>query len=256
PNVKNIAVIRAENEYRYLFKAVDYAGQPGIFILDAMGNHCNIGGGYKHDGLGNLYLDATSKFFQKSGLNIADAAPDRHFEAGTKLTVYNESGLTREQAYSPFADYKHRGKWDVYSYFDPNAETQAKRLLDSVAYPAKILEAAEGTQQKEFKLYNGQQAIESQGMGEKARVYLQEAPEKAIGKHPDLLGAFVLRAITLKNIADMPTVAQQQVLARFDMSMVANIEQGNLPPSPNLYQPTSQASWLNQDSNMEALDIA
>ncbi|PKO47330.1 MAG: hypothetical protein CVU29_02655 [Betaproteobacteria bacterium HGW-Betaproteobacteria-22] len=256
PNVKNIAVIRAENEYRYLFKAVDYAGQIGIHIFDATGNHCNIGGGYQKDGLGNLYLGAATEFLQKSGLGIADVDPSRRFEAGTKLTAYNESGMTREQAHSFFSEYKARGQWDVYSYFDPNTETQTKRLLDKAAQPAQMMQAEEGTQQKTFKLYNGQQMIESQSFGEKARTYLEESPEKAISRHPDLLGAFVLREITLKNIADMPTETQRQVLARFDLNVTANIERGNLPPAPNLNQPTYKVSWFNPDLNADAPSLA
>jgi hypothetical protein len=255
PNVKNIVVIRAENEYRYLFKAVDYAGQPDIKIIDAAGNHCNIGGGYQKDGLGNLYLGAATEFLQKSGLNIADVDSSRRFEAGTKLTVYNESGLTREQAHSFFSAHKNRGQWDVYGYFDPNTETQTKRLLDKAAQPAQIMQAEEGTQQKTFKLYNGQQMIESQRLGEKARIYLEQPSEKAISMHPELLGAFILREITLKNIADMPTVTQQQVLARFDMNVVANIEQGKLPHAPQINL-AAHDQLLHQKWGIDALSMA
>lgn len=255
PNVKNMVIIRAENEYRYLFKAVDYADQPGIKIVDATGNHCNIGGGYKKDGLGDLYLGAATEFLQKSGLNIANADPSRHYEAGTKLTVYNESGLTREQANSPFAEYRHRGQWDVYGYFDTNAETQAKRLLDKAAQPAQIIQAEDSIQQKAFELYNGQHIIESQKLGEKARVYLERSPEKAISTHPELLGAFILRDITLKNVADSPVEAQQKVLTRFDMNMVANIEQGNLPRAHQINLAAYDQA-LHQNWNIDAPSMA
>lgn len=233
PNVKNIAVIRAENEYRYLFKAVDYAGQPGIFILDAIGNHCNIGGGYKHDGLGNLYLGAATEFLQKSGLNIADVDPSRHLEVGTKLVAYNESGLTREQAQSPFSEYKNRGQWDVYSYFEPGAETQTKRLLDKATQPAQTKQT-EDTQYIEFELYNGHRIIESQILGEKARVYLEEPPQKALQKHPDLLGAFMLRDAMLQDIVYRPFESQQTLIAEFDKNVVAGIQRGKLPPLPQI----------------------
>jgi len=254
PNVKNIAVIRAENEYRYLFKAVDYAGQPGIIIIDATGNHCNIGGGYQSDGLGNLYLGAATEFLKKSGLNIADVDPSRHFEEGTKLAVYNESGLTREQASSFMSEYTQRGKWDVYSYFDPNAETQAKRLLDKVAQPAKTIQTEDGTARKEFKLYNGQQAIESQSLGEKARVYLLEAPEKAISKHPDLLGAYMLRDIAVQKVANEPIEIQQKVLAQFDWNVIANIEQGKPPAAPQINLAANHPA-LNQQWENDALGM-
>lgn len=255
PNVKNMVVIRAENEYRYLFKAVDYAGQPGIIIIDATGNHCNIGGGYQKDGLGDLYLGAATEFLQKSGLSIADVDPSRRLEADTKLTVYNESGLTREQASGFLSDYRQHGQWDVYGYFDTNAEAQTKRLLDKVAQPAQTIQAEDGTQQKAFKLYNGQQVIESQLLGEKARLYLEAVPENAIIKHPDLLGAFVLREITLKNIADMPVELQQKVLTQFDINMASNIEQDKLPPPPQInlstHEPLPPQKW-----DIDALNMA
>lgn len=255
PNVRNMVIIRAENEYRYLFKAVDYAGQPGIIIIKATGNHCNIGGGYQKDGLGDLYLGAATEFLKKSGLNIADVDPSRHFEAGTKLAVYNESGLTREQASGFLSDYRQRGQWDVYAYFDQNAEAQAKRLLDKVAQPAQTIQAEDGSQQKAFKLYNGQQVIESQLLGEKARLYLESTPKKALSKHPDLLGAFVLREVTLKKIADMPTDLQQKVLTQFDMNMVANIEQDKLPTVPQINLSTHN-QLLHQKWDIDALSMA
>jgi hypothetical protein len=256
PNVKNMVIIRAENEYRYLFKAVDYAGQPGIKIIDVTGNHCNIGGGYQKDALGDLYLGTATEFLQKSGLNIADVDPSRRYEAGTKLVVYNESGLTLEQAQSFFSEYKTRGQWDVYSYFDPNTETQAKRLLDKVTQPAQLIQAEEGIQQKTFKLYNGQKMIESQNFGEKARIYLENHPEKAVSRHPDLLGAFILRDITLINIADMPTETQQKVLAQFDMNVIANIEQGKLPHAPQINLTINHDQLIHQKWDLDLPSMA
>ena len=51
PNVQNVVVLRAENEYRYLFKAGDYSDQQGITTLGVSGNHCNVGGCYRHEWL-------------------------------------------------------------------------------------------------------------------------------------------------------------------------------------------------------------
>ncbi|MGB7815549.1 MAG: hypothetical protein WBL28_04275 [Methylotenera sp.] len=247
PNVKNIAIIRAENEYRYMFKGVDYAGQKGLNVFSATGNHCNIGGGYKHDGLGDLYLGAATEYLQKSGLNIADVDPSRRFAPDTKLVAYNESGLTREQVQSPFSEHKTRGQWDVYGYFEPGAESQTKRLLDRVAHPAQEKEQV-GSQLKEFKLYNGQLAKEiKEENQEKARVYLEDPPEKAIKKYPDLLSAITLREMMLKGIADRPIEAQQTLLTQFDMKMAANIEQGNLPPVPEIKQNVDVAVNQSED---------
>lgn len=57
PNTQNMVVIRAENEYRYAFKAADYSSQIGAKTFDMLGNHCDIGGGYDN-GLGALNLQA------------------------------------------------------------------------------------------------------------------------------------------------------------------------------------------------------
>jgi hypothetical protein len=78
PNVSNVVVIRAADEYRYLFMAADYDSQPGVKTFMFTGNHCDIGGGYDR-GLSSLTLDATTKFFQGSGLLISDVPPDRLF---------------------------------------------------------------------------------------------------------------------------------------------------------------------------------
>ncbi|MFA7350389.1 MAG: hypothetical protein WC009_06480, partial [Methylotenera sp.] len=114
----------------------------------------------------------------------------------------------------------------------------------------------DGTRQKGFELYNGQQMIESLSFGEKTRIYLEETQENAISRHPDLLGAFILRDITLKNIADMPTETQQKVLAQFDMNVVANIEQGNLPHAPQINLTVNQDQLIHQKWNLDLPSMA
>lgn len=89
PNVQNVVVIRSANEYRNLFEAIDYSGQPGITTLLMMGNHCDIGGGYDN-GLGALSLEASTLFLKNAGLGIADVAPGRQFVAG-QTAVHDES---------------------------------------------------------------------------------------------------------------------------------------------------------------------
>lgn len=52
PMVKNMVVIKAMNEYRVVFKAVDYSPLGSMIKTFSMyGNHCDIGGGYDN-GLG------------------------------------------------------------------------------------------------------------------------------------------------------------------------------------------------------------
>lgn len=229
PNVKNIVVIRGENEYRYLFKGVDYANQAGITILSATGNHCNIGGGYKHDGLGDLYLDAATQYLQKSGLNIAEVDLSRRFDPKAKLAVYDESGTQQNEVGNPLNQEQKRGQWDVYARFTVGAEHQPARLLEDVAKPAQIKASVDGLV-KDFTLYDKKHAIEINDLNqEKARVYIEKSPEEALKLHPDLLGAFSFRAGLLNDIANRPIESQQIIARAFDKVVVANIEHGNLP---------------------------
>ena len=233
PNVKNIAVLRAENEYRYLFKGVDYHEQKGINIFEVTGNHCNVGGGYQHDGLGNLHLGAATQFLQKSGLPIADVDPSRQYK-GEKLVAYNESGLTKEDAYLVFLDRQKHGQWDVSGYFDSKAEAQPHRLLNTdSAQPSKTIQTEKGVI-TDFELYNQRHAIEiKEENREKARVYLEGKPNEQ-RKYPELQGALMLKAALLQDIETRPMASQQHILQKFDAKIVANIEQGNFPAIPAL----------------------
>jgi len=228
PNVKNVAVIRAENEYHYLFKAVDYAIQNGINIFPAIGNHCNIGGGNDNDGLGALYLEAATRYFQKSGLNIADVDPSRRLDSNASLLVFDESGTTNDMDRNPLNQEQRCGKWDVYAHFTSGAEKQPARLLDKVAQPAQVQQLTDSIL-TDFILYNKQHAIEIKAENqEKAKVYLEESQEEVLKNHPDLLGAYSLKTALLIAVADRPASTKEALVNYFDTVMVANIERGNL----------------------------
>jgi hypothetical protein len=79
PNVRNVVVVQAENEYRTFFKGVDYSGSPGVTVLQMLGNHVNIGGGYDN-GIGALVLEGTTQLLRSAGVPIADgrARPALH----------------------------------------------------------------------------------------------------------------------------------------------------------------------------------
>jgi hypothetical protein len=150
--------------------------------------------------------------------------------------VYNESGLTKEQEDRQFMSNQQQGQWDVYGYFSPNAETQQPRYLNRAAQPAQTTTSAEGTTTK-FLLFNNAHAIEvTPENAEKARVYIEEPPQAAIEKHPDLYNLLSLKADLLNDIADRPLVSQQVIINEFDKVMVANIEQGKLPKMSNTTQ--------------------
>ncbi len=234
PNVKNIAVLRAENEYRYLFKGVDYHNQDGIKIFDVAGNHCNVGGGYQKDGLGNLHLGVATQYLQKSGLPIADVDPSRQYK-GEKLVAYNESGLTKEDAYLVYLNQQKHGKWDVSGYFDPKFDEQPKRLLNGrAAQPPKTIQSGQDNI-KEFKLYDGSHAIETRDeLTDRVRVFKEKSPEEALKKHPELLGAYQLREMMLSETSYMPKEKQQSIKNKIDENIVGMIMADRLPQSqPN-----------------------
>src|SRR4051812_47181436 len=65
PNVRNVVNIRAQDDYRQLFKAVDYSSQAAVRTIEMIGNHCDIGGGYDN-GIAALTLQAATAFFRAS----------------------------------------------------------------------------------------------------------------------------------------------------------------------------------------------
>lgn len=102
PNVRNVVAIKALNEYRQLFKAVDYSKQKDVVTTIGMyGNHCDIGGGYDN-GLAALSLEASTQFLRKSGLTISDV-PNSRKGVPNKIAVYSEE----------YDDYGNK-IWDVY----------------------------------------------------------------------------------------------------------------------------------------------
>jgi hypothetical protein len=218
PNVKNVVVIQAQNEYRYLFKGVDYANQQGVKVLEAIGNHCNIGGGYDN-GLGALYLEGATRFLQRSGVPISEVDPSRHHDATKPLIVYDESDRSREENFLTAG--QSRGKWDVFATFIEGAENQPKRLLDNVAKPAAT-DYRSDAEVESFRLYDKQTIV-------KVRSYLEDAPDIAVQKYPDLAGAMVARALVENEIANLPKPSQDVIVGRFDDNMVGAIAKGEVP---------------------------
>jgi hypothetical protein len=89
PGARNIVCIRALNEYRQLFRAVDYRRQPDVVTtFDMYGNHCDVGGGYDN-GLAAITLDAATAFLRSAGLPLAKVPAHRAFDR-TQLAVHSE----------------------------------------------------------------------------------------------------------------------------------------------------------------------
>ena len=130
PIVKNFVNIRAQDEYRQLFRARDYSkqamdssGQPVITTVAMLGNHCDIGGSYRSSdgGISALTLQAATDFLKKSGLPIGDVSATRRFGGVSTIAIHSEQ-----------RDDQGRPKWDVYSNFNSIIIKQpSPRLADS-----------------------------------------------------------------------------------------------------------------------------
>lgn len=143
PMVKNLVVVKAMNEYRVVFKAVDYSPLGSMVKTFKMyGNHCDIGGGYDN-GLSAVSLAAATRFLQKSGLPVADVPPERQRESD-EIAIHGE----KFDAYgNQLWDYTADGdRVQGFSYED------WREFDDSVV----IKPAAAGSGRKQhFTLYDG-----------------------------------------------------------------------------------------------------
>jgi len=123
PNVQSTYVIRAANEYRDLYKSPDFTGQSGVKVVDFVGNHTDILGGYDN-GIGGVTLDLVTSILQKAGVPIASIPQNRKTD-WTDIKVHNEQGLADNNnfALAQPAD----SSWSAYATYNPNANTQALR---------------------------------------------------------------------------------------------------------------------------------
>lgn len=126
PNVSNIVDIRAQDEYRQLFKAVDYSSQSCVTAVAMLGNHCDIGGGYDN-GIAALTLQAATTFFRNSGLPIEAVGAGRVFAGVESIAIHTEE-----------VDDYGRPQWDVYL---PGFEsTVIKRPSPRLSGPKVVVE--------------------------------------------------------------------------------------------------------------------
>ncbi len=147
-NSENILVLEAGNEYRYLFKSTDYSTQNGIQALEVIGNHCNVGGCYDNS-LGALYLEGATKFFQLSGLSIANVDPSRQFNPTERMVIYDEVGTYDSSGHLV-------RQWDTSGTYITGASSQTQRLTDSKAHVLSSQVSHEGdTVTEVFTMYNG-----------------------------------------------------------------------------------------------------
>ncbi|MGS5087434.1 phospholipase effector Tle1 domain-containing protein [Hydrogenophaga sp. A37] len=95
PNVKgDVLVVRADDEFRTEFKAADYSLDPRVKTVNLHGNHCGIGGGSHQRGTAAAALEGSTKYFQNSGVGVADVPASLRFNADEPIPLYSEAYQT------------------------------------------------------------------------------------------------------------------------------------------------------------------
>ncbi len=92
PTSQNITVVRANNEYRSLFKGVDHTGHPAAATVGVAGNHCDVGGGYDN-GIAARVLEESTAWMKKAGVPISQVPPERRHDS--TATVHHERSLPK-----------------------------------------------------------------------------------------------------------------------------------------------------------------
>lgn len=124
-NTSNIVNLRAQDEYRQLYKAVDFSAQRTIVTtIPMLGNHCDIGGGYDN-GLAALALEAATAFLQHSGLPLGPVG-DRRFAGVNSIAIHSEDADEGEEPQS---------KWDVYL---PGPQIGTFNIVDDLAQSPRL----------------------------------------------------------------------------------------------------------------------
>ncbi|WP_434631888.1 hypothetical protein [Chromobacterium sp. CV08] len=149
PNSRNLLILRAENEYRTLFKAADFSGQAGALNFNFPGNHCDVGGGYDN-GLAGLTLQAGTAFLQKAGVPVADVPPQRRFDARQPALVHDEGVNQYGQTI-----------WSTYGSYE---QDRVARRTEQVARQAEV-RIADGVTTTRFNDFSGKLVELAQSRG-------------------------------------------------------------------------------------------
>ncbi|HTR34996.1 MAG TPA: calcium-binding protein [Bryobacteraceae bacterium] len=146
PGVQNLTIVRAQNEYRTDFEAAKYSSDDhgdGENVITVAGNHGDVGDAYDN-GLGGIYLDAYTRFFQNAGLTIGSVDPLREYvPLGQSVALHSETETAAEIIVN-------RKFWDA--TYNPNAVGDP----NFITY-ARQTDSAHGTAPMgtSFTAYNG-----------------------------------------------------------------------------------------------------
>lgn len=160
PGIKNLTVVRAENEYRSLFKAAEY-GADSDTVIDVPGSHSDAGDAYDN-GLGGIYLGAYTGFFQNAGLHTLPVDSARQFisPTATPIVIHSES-LTDAQIATEFALTGTLPAWEA--TYNPTNDLGVKRDTSSYGSPVTVSQNATN-----FTAYDGNIVVGGSGYSSSA----------------------------------------------------------------------------------------
>jgi len=142
PDARNVVSLKAVNEYRWLFRAVDYTQQPdAVTTVGFYGNHCDVGGSYDN-GLAAITLEAATAYLRKCGLPLARVPGPREFDAA-QMALHSEQ-----------RDEHDNELWDVYNE-DGFSFRDERRFDEKVVVAPASAPGPDG--RRTFTLYDGTQ---------------------------------------------------------------------------------------------------
>jgi len=112
PTSRNITVVRSQHEYRKDFMGVDYGENPHINVVEVMGNHADIGGGYDR-GIGAKVLENTTALLSSQGYPLNPLSDAMRYREDEPVQIHHEDRFIFPVTHDP-----HRG-----------VETGARRRL-------------------------------------------------------------------------------------------------------------------------------
>jgi len=133
PTSRNINVVRAQHEYRALFKGANYGHNPHINIVEVMGNHCDIGGGYDR-GIAALVLENSREMFSRAGFRLNPLSEDMRHREDEPVQIHRETLL---------GEHDKNLRLDTHDPYD-GVETGAPRRLKSPSVHAQELTNTHG----------------------------------------------------------------------------------------------------------------
>jgi len=92
PTSRNINVLRSQHEYRTAFRGTDYGDNPHINIVEVMGNHSDIGGGYDR-GIGAKVLENARALFSNQGYRLNPLSDEMRYREDEAMIHHEDRAI-------------------------------------------------------------------------------------------------------------------------------------------------------------------